>query len=134
MVRGHFRSVDSARRLWSATSEKFTVSLRVNRGCCEQQAAYDAPRFTHISRYIRRWIPVPLITADLFRRWYCPQTCSPEDVGSTPGLSHSHRRVLTEGSTRRLTPAGYSLVILVLLGLTLELLVALPVHRQSSLL
>jgi len=27
--------------------------------------------------------------------WYCPQTCSPEDVGSTPGLSHSHRRVLT---------------------------------------
>ena len=28
--------------------------------------------------------------------WYCPQTCSPEDVGSTPGLSHSHRRVLTQ--------------------------------------
>jgi len=35
--------------------------------CCEQQAAYDAPRSTHISRYIRRWIPVPLIPADLFR-------------------------------------------------------------------
>jgi len=27
--------------------------------------------------------------------WYCPQSCDPEDVGSTPGLSHSHRRVLT---------------------------------------
>jgi len=27
--------------------------------------------------------------------WYCPQTMRPEDVGSTPGLSHSHRRVLT---------------------------------------
>ena len=36
--------------------------------CCEQQAAYDAPRSTHISRYMRRWIPVPLTTADLFRR------------------------------------------------------------------
>jgi len=32
--------------------------------------------------------------------WYCPQTCSPEDVGSTPGLSHSHRRVLTGGNHR----------------------------------
>ena len=27
--------------------------------------------------------------------WYCPQTMRPEDVGSTPGLSHSHRRALT---------------------------------------
>jgi len=27
--------------------------------------------------------------------WYCPQSCGPEDAGSTPGLSHSHRRVLT---------------------------------------
>ena len=35
--------------------------------------------------------------------WYCPQTCSPEDVGSTPGLSHSHRRVLT----RALAFTGY---------------------------
>ena len=43
-------------------------SLSDSRACCEQQAAYDAPRSTHISRYIRRWIPVPLITADLFRR------------------------------------------------------------------
>jgi len=27
--------------------------------------------------------------------WYCPQTMHPQDVGSTPGLSHSHRRALT---------------------------------------
>ena len=27
--------------------------------------------------------------------WYCPQTMHPQDVGSTPGLSHSHCRVLT---------------------------------------
>jgi len=33
--------------------------------------------------------------------WYCPQTMHPEDVGSTPGLSHSHRWVSTEGLTRR---------------------------------
>ena len=27
--------------------------------------------------------------------WYCPRSCGSEDVGSTPGLSHFHRRVLT---------------------------------------
>jgi len=46
--------------------------------CCEQS-------LPHISRYIRRWIPVSLITADLFRSVVRSPVMHPEDVGSTPG-------------------------------------------------
>jgi len=46
------------------------IDCKTKRGASvvSSQAAYDAPRSTHISRYMRRWIPVPLITAGLFRR------------------------------------------------------------------
>jgi len=64
--------------------------------CCEQHRPRTTRRAPHI---------YPDIWGDGFQyhssqltfsdEWYCPQTWSPEDVGSTPGLSHSHRRVLT---------------------------------------
>ena len=53
--------------LTSARVENLPI-LKANWGVVNSQAAYNAPRSTHISRYMRRWIPVPLITADLFRR------------------------------------------------------------------
>jgi len=40
---------------------------------------------THISRYSRRWIPVSLITADLFRSVVRSPVMHLEDVGSTSG-------------------------------------------------
>jgi len=64
--------------------------------CCEQHRPRTTRRAPHI---------YPDIWGDGFQyhwsqltfsdEWYCPQSCGPENVGSTPGLSHSHRRVLT---------------------------------------
>jgi len=62
----------STPRVWrdglSQRTNSYENSSNATTYCCEQQAAYDAPRSTHISRYMRRWSPVPLITADIFRR------------------------------------------------------------------
>jgi len=64
--------------------------------CCEQHRPRTTRRAPHL---------YPDIWGDGFQyhssqltfsdEWYCPQTMHPEDVGSTPGVSHSHRRVLT---------------------------------------
>jgi len=71
--------------------------------CCEQHRPRTTRRAPHI---------YPDIWGDGFQyhssqltfsdEWYCPQTMHPQDVGSTPGLSHSHRQVLTEGHNQHI--------------------------------
>jgi len=74
------------------------LTLRVDGWtCCEQHRPCTTRRAPHI--YPDIWVDgfqyhsSQLTFSD---QCYCPQTMHPEDVGSTPGLSHSHRRVLTE--------------------------------------
>jgi len=85
-------------RRWHSCTSRPPVNTKRNRShtlLWALQAAYDAPRSTHVSRYISdgfQYLSSQLTFSD---EWYCPKSCGPEDVGSTPGLSHSHRRVLT---------------------------------------
>jgi len=81
---------DASSRVVSAYSPRLTTTLSLVQPrhrefpgegltlCCEQS-------LTHISRYIRRCIPVPLITAVLVRSVVRSPVMHPEDVGSTPG-------------------------------------------------